>query len=148
MPESTTAAAIAGPQPSAVLVPEESTFLGFDFGARRIGVAIGNGVTRRARPLALIDDVGDVRWRRIAELIASWQPARLVVGVACHPDGQAHELTARCERFARQLVGRFGLPVARIDERYSSAVVRDGRDDEAAAVILQQWFDENAPAAP
>jgi len=148
MPEMTTAAAMVAPQPSTASVPEESTLLGFDFGARRIGVAIGNGVTRRARPLALIDDVGDVRWRRIAELVAAWQPARLVVGIARHPDGQAHELTASCERFARQLAGRFGLPVARVDERYSSAVVRDGRDDEAAAVILQQWFDEIAPSAP
>jgi putative Holliday junction resolvase len=118
--------------------------LGFDFGAQRIGVAVGNGVTRQARPLALIADVGDVRWRRIAELVASWQPARLVVGVPRHPDGTPHELSARCERFARQLDGRFRLPVARVDERYSSVVVRDGRDDEAAAVILQQWFDETA----
>jgi len=118
--------------------------LGFDFGAQRIGVAVGNGVTRQARPLALIADAGDVRWRRIAELVASWQPARLVVGVPRHPDGTLHELSARCERFARQLDGRFRLPVARVDERYSSVVVRDGRDDEAAAVILQQWFDETA----
>ena len=116
--------------------------LGFDFGLRRVGVAIGNGVTRQAQPLAVIDDLGDVRWRRIAELVAAWQPGQLVVGVARHPDGAPHEMTARCERFARQLAGRFGLPVARVDERYSSAVVADGRDDAAAAVILQQWFDE------
>lgn len=120
---------------------KEEIVLGFDFGTRRVGVAVGNGVTRQARPLALIDDEGDVRWRRIGELIASWQPARLVVGVARHPDGTPHELTARCERFARQLEGRYRLPVARVDERYSSAVVAEGRDDEAAAVILQQWFD-------
>ncbi len=124
---------------------KEQIVLGFDFGARRLGVAVGNGVTRRARPLALIADVGEVRWRRIGELVAAWQPARLVVGVPRHPDSTPHELTARCERFARQLEGRFRLPVARIDERYSSAVV-DGRDDEAAAVILQQWFDEEAAA--
>ncbi len=116
--------------------------LAFDFGTRRIGVAVGNGVTRQARPLAVIGDLGDARWRRIGELLAAWQPARLVVGVARHPDGAAHEMTARCERFARQLAGRFGLPVDTIDERYSSAVVANGRDDEAAAVILQQWFDE------
>jgi putative holliday junction resolvase len=122
----------------------EELVLGFDFGTQRIGVAVGNGVTRQARPLVLIGDVGPVRWRRIAELIASWQPARLVVGVPRHPDGTPHELTARCERFARQLEGRYRLPVARVDERYSSAVVNKGRDDEAAAVILQQWFDEAA----
>jgi putative Holliday junction resolvase len=124
----------------------EEIVLGFDFGTRRIGVAVGNNVIRRARPLAVIDDEGDVRWRRIGELVAAWQPARLVVGVPRHPDGTAHELTARCERFARQLGGRFRLPVALIDERYSSAVAAGGRDDEAAAVILQQWFDEAARA--
>lgn len=121
---------------------KEEIVLGFDFGARRVGVAVGNGLTRRARPLAVIADAGDVRWRRIGELIAAWQPARLVVGVPRHPDGTPHELTVRCERFARQLEGRWRLPVARVDERYSSAVTADGRDDEAAAVILQQWFDE------
>jgi putative Holliday junction resolvase len=127
------------PHPSLL---KEEIVLGFDFGTRRVGVAVGNGLTRRARPLAVIADEGDVRWRRIGELIASWQPARLVVGVARHPDGAPHELTARCERFARQLEGRFRLPVARVDERYSSAVTVGGSDDEAAAVILQQWFDE------
>jgi putative Holliday junction resolvase len=116
--------------------------LGFDFGAQRLGVAVGNGVTRQARPLAVIADTGAARWRRVGELLAAWQPARLVVGVPRHPDGAAHAMTARCERFARQLEGRYRLPVARVDERYSSAVVRDGRDDEAAAVILQQWLDE------
>jgi putative Holliday junction resolvase len=136
------------PFPSAHLLKEEIV-LGFDFGTRRLGVAVGNAITLQARPLALIADVGDVRWRRISELIGSWQPARLVVGIPRHPDGTAHELTAGCERFARQLEGRYRLPVARVDERYSSAVVEDGRDDEAAAVILQQWFDEmHSPLSP
>ena len=121
---------------------KEEVVLGFDFGTRRVGVAVGNGVTRQARPLAVIADEGEVRWRRIGELIGAWQPAQLVVGVARHPDGTPHELTARCERFARQLEGRYRLPVARVDERYSSAVAAGGADDEAAAVILQQWFDE------
>jgi len=120
--------------------------LGFDFGTRRIGVAVGNGLTHTARPLALIDAAGDGRWQRIAALVAEWQPAQLVVGVPRHPDGTAHELTAKCERFARQLAGRHRLPVAQVDERYSSVAVEGGRDDEAAAVILQQWFDEVAHA--
>jgi putative Holliday junction resolvase len=121
---------------------EDESVLAFDFGARRIGVAIGNSVTRQARPLAVLTDRSDALWRRLAELVAAWQPAQLVVGVARHPDGAGHAMTERCERFARQLAGRYRLPVARVDERYSSAVVKDGRDDEAAAVILQQWFDE------
>ena len=123
-------------------VMTDGVVLGFDFGARRIGVAIGNGITRQARPLAVIEAQGDRRWQNIAALIAEWQPVALVVGIPRHPDGTAHELTARCEKFARQLHGRTGLPVGTADERYSSAVVEGGRDDEAAAVILQQWFDE------
>ena len=126
--------------------------LGFDFGTRRIGVALGNGITRSARSLQIIEGPSALaRWRAVAALVEQWQPQQLVVGVARHTDGAAHEMTARCERFARQLEGRFHLPVARIDERYSSAVVpRRGErpdDDEAAAVILQQWFDEGATCA-
>jgi putative Holliday junction resolvase len=121
--------------------------LGFDFGARRIGVAIGNGVTRRARPLTTVN-AGRVatRWDAVAALVGEWDPAHLVVGIPRHPDGTPHDMTARCERFARQLEGRFGRPVARVDERYTSAV--SGRADDvdaaAAALILQQWFDEEA----
>lgn len=120
----------------------DEVVLGFDFGARRIGVAIGNTLTRQARPLAIVDAEGGARWTQIAALIDAWQPARLVVGIARHPDGAAHAMTQRCERFARQLEGRYRLPVARIDERYSSAIVEGGRDDAAAAVILQQYLDE------
>lgn len=120
----------------------DAVVLGFDFGARRIGVAIGNSITREARPLAVIDAQGAARWARIAALIEEWQPARLVVGVPRHPDGAPHEMTVRCERFARQLEGRYRRAVARVDERYSSVVVRAGADDAAAAVILQQWLEE------
>jgi putative Holliday junction resolvase len=120
----------------------DEVVLGFDFGTRRIGVAIGNTVTRRARALTVIDAQDNAaRWRAIARLIREWSPARLVVGLPRHPDGTPHEMTARCEKFARQLAGRYGLPVAGVDERYSSAVVEDGRDDAAAAVILQQYLD-------
>ncbi len=121
----------------------DAVVLAFDFGARRIGVAIGNTVTREARPLTVIDAQGDTRWARIAALIDEWQPARLVVGIPRHPDGAAHEMTSRCERFARQLGGRYHRPVALVDERYSSAVVAGGADDAAASVILQQWLNES-----
>jgi putative Holliday junction resolvase len=122
----------------------DGVVLGFDFGTRRIGVAIGNGVTRQARPLVIIEALGDARWEQLAATIAEWQPVQLVVGVARHPDGAPHEMTARCEKFTRQLEGRYRLPVARVDERYSSVAVDGGRDDQAAALILQQWFDEDA----
>jgi putative Holliday junction resolvase len=128
----------------------DGVVLAFDFGARRIGVAIGNTVTRKARPLATVDAARSAgRWSELGRLIADWQPTRLVVGIPRHPDGAPHEMTARCERFARQLEGRFRLPVERIDERYSSAVAAraDDVDAAAAALILQQWFDDDGPNA-
>jgi putative Holliday junction resolvase len=127
--------------------------LGFDFGLRRIGVALGNGLTRSARPLQILrrtsDRLNDAAWHEIASLITQWTPDMLVVGVARHPDGQDHAMTAHCERFARQLEGRFRLAVARVDERYSTAVLPGDHasDDAAAAVILQQWFDETSDLA-
>jgi putative Holliday junction resolvase len=119
--------------------------LGFDFGARRIGVAIANTVTREARPLTTVNAASvAARWDAVAALVAEWDPAQLVVGVPRHPDGTPHDMTSRCERFARQLEGRFRRPVARIDERYTSAVSERAVDVDAAAaaLILQQWFDE------
>jgi putative Holliday junction resolvase len=143
---------LAGPalRPHASIFPvpipmTDGVVLAFDFGARRIGVAIGNGVTREARPLTSVDSVSSAgRWATLGGLVADWQPARFVVGIPLHPDGTPHEMTARCERFARQLEGRFRLPVERVDERYSSAVAAraDDVDAAAAALILQQWFDE------
>jgi putative holliday junction resolvase len=124
----------------------DGVVLAFDFGVRRIGVAIGNSVTHEARPLATVAAAGSVGpWAAIGKLIDDWQPARLVVGVPLHPDGTPHEMTARCERFARQLEGRFRLPVERVDERYSSAAATGAVDVDAAAaaLILQQWFDES-----
>jgi putative Holliday junction resolvase len=121
--------------------------LAFDFGTRRVGVAVGNSVTRDARPLAIIDAQGDARWDRISALVNDWQPTALVVGIPRHPDGAPHEMTVRCEKFARQLEGRFRLAVARVDERYSSTAVEGGRDDAAAAVILQQYLSAPDQAA-
>jgi len=129
------------------------TILAFDFGTRRIGVALGNSLTDSARPLEVIEaQTADARFARVAALIAQWQPQRLVVGRPCHPDGAPHEMTLRCERFARQLHGRFGLPVATVDERYSSVVSREGLrpgepdDALAAATILRQYLDEQRNA--
>lgn len=131
----------------APLAMNDGVVLAFDFGTRRIGVAIGNSVTREARPLTSIVAVENAaRWNALSAVIEHWQPARLVVGIPRFPDGAPHAISARSERFARQLEGRYRLPVARIDERYSSAVVErsDDVDAAAAAIILQQWFEENA----
>ncbi len=123
----------------------DAVVLGFDYGAVRTGVAIGNTVTRSARPLTTIRaETAVARWAAIESLVNDWRPTSFVVGIPRHPDATSHEMTARCERFARQLEGRFRLPVARVDERYSSAVSARASDvdAEAAAVILQQWLDE------
>lgn len=127
------------------------TLLGFDFGVRRIGVAIGNTLTCDARPLAIVEAVPvDRRFERIAALLRDWQPQRLVVGRPLDEDGSATETTRLADRFANQLNGRFGLPIERVDERFSSreaqAIIasaggRAGDDDGvAAAVILSQYL--------
>lgn len=125
---------------------------------KRIGVATGNTLTGAAQPLGTVaETTTDGRFARIGALIREWQPARLVVGRPLHPDGAAHEVTARAERFARQLEGRFGLPVSLVDERYSSVAAQarlraqgrgargraaQGDDAMAAAIILEQYLSE------
>ncbi|MDO8959619.1 MAG: Holliday junction resolvase RuvX [Rhodocyclaceae bacterium] len=135
---------------------EGGTVMAFDFGLKRIGVAIGETLIASARPLAIIEDeINDRRFAAIGKLIAEWQPARLVVGLPRHVDGSDHAFAARCDRFARQLSGRFGLPVEFVDERFSSCAATSqladqgaGRrarvDAAAAAIILQDWFDQHA----
>jgi putative Holliday junction resolvase len=145
--------------------PPGGTVLAFDFGTRKIGVAVGNTVVRVAHPLATIEgEATDARFAAVAALIAEWQPAALVVGRPVHADGDPHETTVRAERFARQLEGRFGLPVARVDERFTTrmaatALVASGargrarkavQDEVAAQIILQSYFDGshgNPPAS-
>lgn len=125
------------------------TVLAFDFGLKRIGVAVGNTLLRQAQPLTVITSLtNDAKFADISALIAEWQPARCVVGLPSHPDGAEHEMTVRCRRFANQLNGRFGVATTLVDERYSSAVLAQRRgeviDAEAAAIILQQYFNEHA----
>ncbi len=122
---------------------------GFDFGVKRIGIAMGNTLTGQAQPLEIIDAVDNAtRFARIGALIDEWRPARLVVGEPRHPDGAEHDMTLRARRFANQLNGRFNLPVELVDERYSSVVIPAKRgeriDAKAAAIILQQYFDDHA----
>ena len=136
---------------SAARVPAVALFLAFDYGTRRIGVASGNSLTRTATPLATVADAAvDARFAAIGRLIGSWQPAALVVGVPRHPDGAPHDNTRRAERFARQLQGRFGLPVHAVDERYTTTAAQAGGasaadvDAASAALILEQYFNESA----
>ncbi len=122
----------------------QQTFLALDFGLKRTGVAVGNRLLRSAQPQATIRAEGDARFVQIAQRLREWQPDALVVGIPCHPDGAPHENTARAQKFARQLRGRFGLPVYEVDERYSTteALAQGAPDADAGAacIILDQFL--------
>jgi putative Holliday junction resolvase len=122
----------------------QQTFLALDFGLKRTGVAVGTRLLRQARPQPTIRAEGDARFEKIAALLREWQPEALVVGVPFHPDGAPHENTVRAQKFARQLRGRFGLPVHEVDERYSTTeALAEGAPDAdagAACVILEQFL--------
>jgi putative holliday junction resolvase len=130
------------PQP-----PRHQCFLCFDFGVRRVGVAVGNSLLSSAQPLRTVAADGDARFAAIGALIAEWRPDGLVVGVPFHPDGAEHDNTRQARRFARQLQGRFKLPVHEVDERYTTTeALSEGAPDAdaaAAAIILTQFFRES-----
>ena len=125
---------------------ENGTVLCFDVGLARTGVAIGNTLTRTARPLEIIHaQTNDARWKAVDRLVREWAPVYVVVGLPMHADGTPSTLTARCERFARQLGGRYLRAAYLENERGTSKAVERGReyiDDAAAALILQQFFDK------
>ncbi len=145
---------------SPVLSPQFSgTLLAFDFGTKRIGIAVGNTMLRQAHPLTTIaDEKTGIRFAMIEALLEEWQPCALVVGVPYNDDGTPHELTALCQRFANRLKGRFKLPVILLDERYTSLAASAQLNEEgihgmkqkylidqyAARQILQAYFDEPA----
>jgi putative Holliday junction resolvase len=120
------------------------TFLAFDFGLKRTGVATGNRLTRTATPQPTINAEGDARFTDIQLRLKEWQPDALVVGVPFHPDGASHDNTLRARKFARQLRGRFGLQVFEVDERYSTteALASGAPDADAASacIILEQFL--------
>ena len=120
------------------------TFLAFDFGLKRTGVASGNRLTQTASAQGSIAAEGDARFTAIGLKIREWQPDALVVGIPFHPDGASHDNTARALKFARQLRGRFGLQVFEVDERYSTteALSQRAQDTDAASarIILEQFL--------
>lgn len=143
-------------------IPAEGSVLGFDVGLVRTGVAVGELLLGIAHPLETLtqpDRAG--RFARIGQLVLQWRPVLMVVGMPAHPDGGVHEMTSAVERFARQLEGRFALPVCFVDETLSSdAASRDlaaqgirGRrqkpllDQAAAREILQSFFESLRVAA-
>jgi putative Holliday junction resolvase len=128
-------------------MPEE-TLLAFDYGVKKIGVAIGNTLTRHARPLEILVCIArEQRFAAIAQLLQTWQPERVIVGLPLTSEGGEQYASMHCRRFANQLRGRFGLTVELIDERGSSREAQEilgthaADDAVAAAVILQRYFD-------
>lgn len=150
------------PEGAAIHTPfctPQGTILAFDFGTKRIGIAVGNTLLSCAEPLTTIsDERTDARFAKIEALLEEWQPGALVVGLPSNDDGTPHQLTALCRRFANRLKGRFNLPVILVDERYTSLSASaqlneqgvHGRkqktliDQYAAQQILQAYFDEPA----
>lgn len=128
-------------------MPEE-TLIAFDYGLKKIGVALGNTLTRQARPLSILRPVTrDQRFEQIQQVLREWQPDRLIVGLPLTTDGGEQYASLRCRRFANQLHGRFGLPVELVDERGSSMQAQEmlsSNDDDdavAASIILQRYLD-------
>jgi putative Holliday junction resolvase len=129
----------------AVLVPVSlTTFLAIDFGLKRTGLAVGNRLMRSAQSVGTVHAQGDARFTLLEKHLKEWQPDAIVIGVPYHPDGAAHENTARAKKFGRQLHGRFSLPVFEVDERYSTteALASGARDADAASacIILEQFL--------
>jgi len=122
------------------------TLLAFDYGTKRIGVAIGNSEIRQAQSLKTIQNKSlDDTFRAIQKLVKEWEVTNFVVGLPTHPDGAEHEMTKRAKRFGNQLNGRLNLPVQWVDERYTSAVAENQMgdiDSQAAVLILEQYFQE------
>jgi len=139
----------------------EGTLIGFDFGSRRIGVAVGETSTRIASPLTAIEgEANDARFEAIGRIVAQWRPAGFVVGLPRHSDGSEHAVAKLAEKFARRLEARYGVPVSFVDETLTSAEAesslratrtRPGRKSDvdalAAALILQSFLDELPQAA-
>ena len=128
-------------------MPERGTVLAFDFGLKRIGVAVGEPELRTAHPLPAISG-----FPQIQKLVDEWQPAALVVGLPTSAQGEPHRMTRQAEDFARRLERHFKLPVARVDERFTSVeaesrlrgIRKKAVDSVAAQLILEQYFDQAA----
>jgi len=128
-------------------MPERGTVLAFDFGIKRIGVAVGERELGTSHPLRAVS-----RFQQIEQLVSEWKPSRLVVGLPTSANGEPHAMTRQAEDFARRLERRFKLPVARVDERYTSVeaerklrgLKKKAVDSVAAQLILEQYFDQAA----
>ncbi len=160
-PETASAASALHPSPFTHHQPG-TTVLGFDFGEKRIGVAVGDAALGIAHPVTTLHaESNEQRLAAVAALVAEWQPSLLVVGLPLHPDAAEHEMTRAARRFANRLRERFRLETVLVDERYTSTAAGEalagagahgarrkrGLDPVAAQHILQAWFDEHPRAA-
>jgi len=125
--------------------------LGFDYGTKRIGVAVGNSLIGSAQALGIIQNTKpDQIHQKIKELINEWQPGCLVVGLPLHPDGAEHAMTKRSRSFGHELTKQFGKPVHFVDERYSSVLLEQDSqyqgsvDSHVAGLLLEQFFRERS----
>ncbi|RLA18544.1 MAG: Holliday junction resolvase RuvX [Gammaproteobacteria bacterium] len=134
------------------------TYLGFDFGNKKIGTAVGQTTTALANPLQTIRSINQQpNWQIISQLVKEWQPAGLVVGISKQADGKDNPITPRMHKFCRQLEGRYNLPVFQIDEAFSTFEAKqmlfddlhvsasklwDVQDQLAAQLILQSWLNQ------
>ena len=125
------------------------TVLAFDYGTKRIGVAVGNSLTKSSEALNQINNSSEeFRFKSVEQLILQWNPSVVVVGLPLHPDGAEHAMTQKARRFGQQTGGRYSKPVYFVDERYSSVVLEgeaqyhESLDSHAAALILEQFFRE------
>ena len=132
------------------LIQKPMTILAFDYGTRRVGVAVGNTEAKVSQALKTIAAAStEILFQELEKLVKEWQPDQVVVGLPTHPDGSEHEMTAKAKRFGNQVHGRFNLPVSWVDERYTSAVLEgdpqmhDNLDAHSAALILEQYFIEH-----
>jgi len=134
----------ATPPDKAPVPAHFQSFLAFDYGKKRTGVATGNRLLGTASPQPTIKAEGDARFALVEARIREWQPDALVIGVPFHPDGAPHDNTRAAQKFARQLRGRFNLIVYEVDERYSTteALSAGARDADAASacIILEQFL--------
>lgn len=132
------------------------TVLGFDFGMKRIGVAVGQTVTRTASPLVILSaNQGEPDWKELEKIIQQWKPMVLIVGRPLKMDGSTQQITHAAEHFANELKSRYGLPIYEVDERLSSVEARSNMfeqggyralhkkriDSVAAQIILQDWLE-------
>ena len=145
------------PAPHASPLPSIGAVLAFDFGEKRIGIALGDLKLKIAHPLAKVEgDNNEKKFAAIAEFINEYRPALLVVGIATHDDGAPHEIGRLARKFAQRLQGRFNVRTVLVDERLSSAAAAEALaqsgvhgqrqklwlDQVAAQKILQQFFDD------